>query len=364
LWLRGVGTAAWFPSMSSPTRRLRFVAAFVVVVAAVLAAAAYAYDNSRSDVIARGVTIGGVDVGGLTVAEARARVQARLVQPLGRPVTVTAPGHVWQLTSLDAAVTVNTDALVAQALRASRHGSLFTRVVRGLRNGAVAHDVPVPISFSHAAVRAFDARIRTALDRDPRDATVTPGASGPRVSPSVAGLKVNSDVLGRDVEHALLGRLPSRTLVAPTDQVQPQVSSTQLAAEYPAYIVVNRGSFKLDLYQNLKLTRSYEIAVGMQGLETPAGLYHIQWKQVNPSWYVPHSSWTGKLAGKVIPPGPQDPLKARYMAFDGGAGIHGIDPSEYGTIGHDASHGCVRMRIPDVIDLYSKTPVGTPVYVV
>ena len=51
------------------------------------------------------------------------------------------------------------------------------------------------------------------------------------------------------------------------------------------------------------------------------------------------------------------------MAFNGGAGIHGIDPAEYSSIGHDASHGCVRMRIPDVISLYARTPVGTPVYV-
>jgi predicted dinucleotide-binding enzyme len=33
------------------------------------------------------------------------------------------------------------------------------------------------------------------------------------------------------------------------------------------------------------------------------------------------------------------------------------------TNGHDASHGCIRMMIPDVIDLYSKSPVGTPVYI-
>ena len=102
----------------------------------------------------------------------------------------------------------------------------------------------------------------------------------------------------------------------------------------------------------------------MEGLETPAGLHHIEWKQVDPPWYVPNKAWAGALAGTVVPPGPGDPLKARFMSFEGGAGIHGIDPSEYSSIGHDASHGCVRMRIPDVIALYSKTPVGTPVYIV
>ena len=84
----------------------------------------------------------------------------------------------------------------------------------------------------------------------------------------------------------------------------------------------------------------------MEGLETPAGLHDVEWKEENPPWLVPNKAWAGSLAGKTIPPGPQDPLKARFMSFEGGAGIHGIDPSEYSSIGHDASHGCVRMRIP------------------
>jgi lipoprotein-anchoring transpeptidase ErfK/SrfK len=149
----------------------------------------------------------------------------------------------------------------------------------------------------------------------------------------------------------------------PIHTVKPAVSISQLAARYPAYIIIDRAAFRLRFYQHLKLADTYEIAVGMEGLETPAGLHKIEWKQVDPPWYVPNKAWAGALAGTVVPPGPQDPLKARFMAFEGGAGIHGIDPSEYETIGHDASHGCVRMRIPDVIALYSRAPVGTPVYI-
>ncbi len=128
--------------------------------------------------------------------------------------------------------------------------------------------------------------------------------------------------------------------------------------------MVDRNNFRLRFYNHLKLEHTYEIAVGMEGLETPAGLHKIEWEQVNPPWYVPKKAWAGALAGTVVPPGPGDPLKARFMSFEGGAGIHGIDPSEYSSIGHDASHGCVRMRIPDVIELYSKSPVGTPVYII
>jgi lipoprotein-anchoring transpeptidase ErfK/SrfK len=153
------------------------------------------------------------------------------------------------------------------------------------------------------------------------------------------------------------------TITATSHTVAPKVSRQALAAKYPAYIIVDRHDHVLRFYQHLSLSQTYPIAVGRQGLETPQGLYDVQWKQTNPSWYVPNSAWAGKLAGKTIPPGPDDPIKARWMAFNGGAGIHGIDPSEYSSIGHDASHGCVRMRIPDVIDLYPQVPVGAPIYI-
>jgi lipoprotein-anchoring transpeptidase ErfK/SrfK len=182
--------------------------------------------------------------------------------------------------------------------------------------------------------------------------------------PAQDGLAVDYRALGARIEAALLDPRGSRSVGVPTRHLRPKVTTAELPAKYPAYIVIDRATFSLRFYHHLKLERTYEIAVGMEGLETPAGLHHIEWEQVNPPWYVPKKAWAGALAGTVVPPGPADPLKARFMSFEGGAGIHGIDPSEYGTIGHDASHGCVRMRIPDVIDLYSKSPVGTPVFII
>ena len=49
------------------------------------------------------------------------------------------------------------------------------------------------------------------------------------------------------------------------------------------------------------------------------------------------------------------------MGIFAGAGIHGTDA--IGSIGTAASHGCIRMRIPDVIELYDEVPVGAPVYI-
>ena len=49
------------------------------------------------------------------------------------------------------------------------------------------------------------------------------------------------------------------------------------------------------------------------------------------------------------------------MGIFDGAGIHGTD--EPSSLGSAASHGCVRMAIPDVIELYDQVSVGTPVYI-
>jgi lipoprotein-anchoring transpeptidase ErfK/SrfK len=349
--------------MSSSARRTPILVAGLVAALLVVVVAAYAYDHSHRDVIASGVKIAGVDVGGLHSAAAKTKIQSQLVAPLARPVTVRAGDHTWHLSARGAGLTVDTNALVAQAVEASRSGTIISRTFRGLSGGRVNKDIPLEVSYSHAAVRNLTARVRAGVDRPAENASVRPTASGLATVAARPGVGVDNTALAVQVERALTEASAPRSITVPTRVVRPQVTTSQLASKYPAYIVIDRSGFTLRYYHRLKLDHSYPIAVGMQGLETPAGNYSIQWKQVNPPWYVPNSAWAGSLAGQTIPPGPQDPLKARFMSFDGGAGIHGIDPSEYSTIGHTASHGCVRMTIPDVIDLYAKTPVGTPVFI-
>jgi lipoprotein-anchoring transpeptidase ErfK/SrfK len=349
-------------SRASPVPR-RGRLAIGAAILLVLAAAMYLYDHSRRDVIADGVRIDGVNVGGMREAAALTRIQRVLVARLERPVTVYSGSHQWTLGTREAGLVFDARKMVSQAVAVSREGSIFGRTMRGLLGGSVKRDIPLAVSYSRRAVRKLTARVRASVDRPPRDAEVQPSTTGLSEVAGQDGLAVESDRLSARIERAFAETGPSRGVTVPVHRTRPAVTTSQLAARYPAYIIIDRGAFRLRLYEHLKLASTYEIAVGMEGLETPAGLHKIEWKQVDPPWYVPNKAWAGSLAGTVVPPGPADPLKARFMSFDGGAGIHGIDPSEYETIGHDASHGCVRMRIPDVIALYSRTPVGTPVYI-
>jgi lipoprotein-anchoring transpeptidase ErfK/SrfK len=349
--------------MSAMRKAILIPIGLVVVLLAGAGAALAAYDHSRRELIAPGVRIGRLDVGGLEATAARNRVQRELAASLSRPIVVVAGHRRFHLPAARVHPHVDVNALVDQAVVASRTGSIFARTMRNLKGSPVHVTVPVTVDFKRRPVDRLTRRVAAAVDRAPRDAAVRPSATGLDTTASRDGVEMRR----RALERVLLARLARpharRTVRARLAAVTPKVTTVDLRKKYPAYIIVDRSAFTLRFYKHLHHQKDYPIAVGMQGLETPAGLYDIQWKQVNPSWYVPNSAWAGSLAGKVIPPGPQDPLKARWMAFNGGAGIHGIDPSEYGTIGHNASHGCVRMRIPDVIELYSQVPVGTPVYI-
>jgi lipoprotein-anchoring transpeptidase ErfK/SrfK len=340
------------------------VAAFLAVLGGA-ATATLIYDHGRRDTIGEGITVGGVDVGGLKYDAARAKLRREILEPLRRPIRVDHGHHVWHLTAREAKVATNLDATVDAALARSREGNLLQRTYRGISGGRIDARLEPEVTYSDQAIVRLLGRVRRAIDRPSIDATIKFSASGPQTTPSREGLSVDASSLHRKIRAALGSPTANRRFSARTRHVQPKVSSEEIAARYQTALIVNREAFKLTLYKRLKPVKSYSIAVGAIGLETPAGLYHIQNKAVNPAWTKPNSDWVPeKERGKVVPGGtPENPLKARWLGIFAGAGIHGIDPSEYGSIGHAASHGCVRMRIPDVEDLYPRVPVGAPIYI-
>jgi hypothetical protein len=312
--------------------------------------------------MAHGITVNGVDIGGLTRAQARAKLSAQLLAPLQRTVTILLPsGKRARLNPTTAQVRMDIDRALAQADKLSRRGSILGHVWRDVTGGKIERPLTASLSYSQAAVRATVARIAGRIDHPAQDATVAPQGGALVTTPGHNGAAVQRSVLRRAIVRRLMHANGSDRVRVPVRNVRPDVTEQDLGARYPSYVLVDRNAFQLHLFKNLKLVKSYPIAVGMQGLETPAGLYDIQDKQVDPTWHVPDSDWAGDLAGKTVPPGPDDPLKARWMGFNGSAGIHGT--SELGSLGSAASHGCIRMAVPDVENLYDQVDVGTPVYI-
>jgi len=339
-----------------------------IIIVSVIAAAAvggggvYAYDSSRSDAIADGVRIGDVDVGGLSAAAARRKVADNLVRPLQSPLVVTAAGKTFPLSAREAHISADVDAMVAAAVKRSHEDGLVTRTWRGLTGGRLDAQITPAVAYSRPAVQRIVDRVRVAVSRKAVDATVNFSPEAVAIRKAKIGRTIDSTLLRANIQKALVASTRNRTLVVPVQTVKPKVTGDKLARKYPTILTVDRSGFKISLFKHLKRVKVYPIAVGQAGLETPAGLYKIQDKETNPAWHVPLSSWAGSLAGQVIPGGaPNNPIKARWLGVYDGVGVHGT--SDRASIGSNASHGCIRMLIEDVVKLYDQVPVGTPIFI-
>lgn len=334
------------------------VAVSVLVLGAV---AAYAYDSSQEGEIAEGVTIGGVDVGGMDEAEAERAVRRQLLAPLRHSLKVAYDGESWVLPGETLKLHADIDAAVEQALAESRDGGLPGRLVRYATGGNLVEQLPAEVSYSQPAINRFVREIAAEVGIEPQDATVEAAGAELVVVPADYGRKLRDNLLAEQLNAAVLNADADHTIAARTNPVEPEVTGEEVAEEYPSYLTLERSTYTLRFWKNLKLAKTYTVAVGQEGLETPEGLYHIQNKEVEPTWHVPESDWAGSLAGQSIPPGPSNPLKARWMGIFEGAGIHGTE--ETSSLGTAASHGCVRMSVPDVEELYDLVEVGTPIYI-
>lgn len=322
-----------------------------LLVTAVLAAPVAAPAVEPEDRIAPGVTVAGVDVGERTVAEATAILEAQLRPRLERRLAVHVAGRIYHLEAADAGVVFDPALSARRAYRAGLAAAVGSEV-----------DVRPAVTHDKRAVRALAAEIDRKVRIRARDArlTITVRRMIPRAHRE--GRELDEKALVKRMDAALLSPTEPRKLLARRAKVKPKVTKYGLRRVYPTVVTIDRASTTLRVFKQLKHRHTYRVAVGAAGYETPTGLYRIQNKAVNPVWTAPNKPWAGLYAGRSVAGGsPENPLKARWLGIANGVGIHGT-AAEY-SIGTRASHGCIRMRVRDVIDLYPKVPVGSPVLI-
>ncbi len=312
---------------------LRTLAAFVVAAGLACAAAPAA---APTRVIPAGVTVGGVHVGELSAEPARLMVEAAFA----RPVSVAYRGTTLQITPAQVAAAISVDRAVSSALAATPHS-----------------EIALPVRYSAARLDRLVARLAHRYGRPAVAARVIGAtAGGPRFSPARTGLAVNVKTM-----HAALVQLLEDGTRAPLQLLTKPVPANVTPSHFGPVIVITRGANTLRLYDSHRLVRTFRVATGQAIYPTPAGIWHIVNKQRNPWWYPPTTSvWAKGL--KPVPPGPSNPLGTRWMGLDAaGVGIHGTDAPA--SIGYSASHGCVRMQVPEAEWLFEHVRVGTPVVV-
>jgi len=337
---------------------LRTVKILVVLaaLAAVALTAMYVYAGSKSEEIASGITIEGVEVGGLNSTEAIRKVSRQLDLEYRRSLKVQYNSKTFKITPDQVDLRLDVKTAVDKALERSKNGSFVKRSLRDIRKKRIEESYQVQPKLAQAEVKAQVDLIAKELNRPASDASVQFSSVGISVKESKDGEAIDSESLSWKIRNRLLTPSSKPVIQIKTAKVKPKVKTDDLPGLYPTVLIVDRGSSRLRFFKDLKLSKTYEVSVGTKEFPTPLGTFRIQSQQKNPVWHVPDAEWAGDYRGKTIKPGKRNPLKSRWMGFSGSVGFHGT--ASVDEIGGPASHGCVRMRVPDIKDLYEQVHVG------
>ena len=151
----------------------------------------------------------------------------------------------------------------------------------------------------------------------------------------------------------VLSRLAMAAAVAVILAVQ-AMAQTMAPAAPKRLIVVSLQDRKLALLEDGQVKKVYPVAVGKASSPSPQGTFTIERRVANPTYS--HN-------GKVVPPGPGNPVGSRWMGLSiHGYGIHGTN--EPRSIGKASSHGCIRLAKADLEELYPQLHVGDTVVLI
>jgi lipoprotein-anchoring transpeptidase ErfK/SrfK len=309
----------------------------VVLVAAGFGAAVPAAGVSLP-VVPDGVEVGSVEVGGLISVQA----EERLARAYAQPIRFHFGGQRWAADPERLGARADARAAIERALTAKR-GAKLSFAVR----------------VDRKAVARYVARLDKRYARPAKDAELTglSSALAPTFTKAEPGRRVARNVMTKRIVGALRSSFRKGQLELELVPVEPEMTP----ADYGSIIVIRRGSNRLTLFDGPTAVRTFTIATGAAEFPTPVGNFEIVVKERDPTWNPPDSDWAKDA--KPIPPGPGNPLGTRWMGLDVYAvGIHGTPDAA--SLGYSASHGCIRMAIPEAEWLFEQVEVGTPVYIV
>jgi len=352
----------WFqlPRLGRPPVWLIVVLTTMAVVIAATAAASYAYDRATTDRILPGVRIAGVDVSGMTRDRALRALRPVVKAGLARTVDVQAGDQHWNLTMGDLGMKMRPRKAVSRAFELSASLSWTSRVYHRLTHNSVNASIDMPVAYPRAEIRHFVADVAApAVESTSRSAEFTIDGNQLAIRHARLGAETPLTAAGHAIVAAMQKGRSSVRL--PVETVEPEVTDASLGKT----LTVDETTNTLRLWDGFHVVRTYPVATAMFGFTTPIGVWHVVNKVENPTWVNPCLGQPGCWAASepaTIPPGPDNPLGTRALYLDApGIRIHGT-PSDY-SIGTYASHGCIRMHIPDSEALYPFVPVGTKVVI-
>jgi lipoprotein-anchoring transpeptidase ErfK/SrfK len=338
------------------SRRVLIVTVLAVGLVVVGSVAATARVKGSADRMLKGMRIDGVDVGGMTRQQALETVQRHLTPKLQSQVTVVADKRRFTVTPARLGRVAEVSQTVDRAL-AGRGLPWIAKVWYRVSGQSANRNLPMRYNDNSAQVASFVRTVAGKVDRSVQDATIRLTNGRPDVLHAHTGWSLDQAAAKTMVASALAAGHPA-SVTMPGHVLQPKVTDRRAGAT----ITIDKGSNQLTLYKALKVVKRYRVATAKSGFTTPSGTWKVIDKIVNPSWHNPAPHGWGAGMPLVIPPGPGNPLGTRALRLNSpGILIHGTFNA--GSIGTYASHGCIRMRIPDSVDLFPRVPMGTKVLV-
>ncbi|MEX2275380.1 MAG: L,D-transpeptidase/peptidoglycan binding protein [Actinomycetota bacterium] len=335
---------------------IALVAGVAMLAAGGTAYAAVRYDDSNARQIMPGVTVAGVDVGGMNRAEAVKAVRLTARESLDSELDVEAAGESWTVTAGELGLRANVAGAVDRAIKASDSMGLFSRVYHRITNESVDKAVELGFKSDKKDIESFVADVTDTVTQEPTDAAVVVEGGDIQFRRAQTGRTLDTKAALTQMRMALERQQTQVKL--PVETVKPEVAEADLGYT----ILVSRESNSLRVYKGFDIARTYGVATGTSEFPTPTGAFEIINKVENPTWVNPDPTGWGSGLPASIPPGPGNPLGTRALYLDApGIRIHGTYAED--SIGTAASHGCIRMRIADSEELYPIIPIGTPVYV-
>jgi lipoprotein-anchoring transpeptidase ErfK/SrfK len=291
--------------------------------------------HGKPKLIPLGVTVGGIHVGGLSATAAYIVVRAAFRAPL----VLQAGAHREMVNPANLGAIAYAKAAVAHA-----------------RSASAGAAIPLGVSIHGRTVRELVDSLAKKYEREPIDSKLLLRHLQPYVTEGQPGKTLDRKASVAAILQAL--RENRRTgIKLPWVEIPQEISRKT----FGSVVVIRRGSNRLFLYKGMKPWHSFVVATGQSVYPTPLGRFQIVVKWKDPWWYPPDSPWA--QGAKPIPPGPGNPLGTRWMGLSSpGVGIHGTPDSA--SLGYSASHGCIRMYIPQAEWLFEHVDVGTPVYIV
>ena len=342
---------------------LLVVLAAVLVLGLLSAGAAYAairYEHAHADRIMPGVSVEGVDVSGMTQAQAIEAVRAAAHAELQKPITVSVGHDHWTVSPATLGQRATVTAAVSRAMKAGQDLGTLDRAWHRLRGESLGVSIPLDVTSAGHGVADFASMIAKRTYVAPVDASIgiTPSQDDITTIHAQTGAKLDAAAAKVAIQRALA---QGKSHVAlHTSKVQPKVTDDSLGHT----VVVRLNQNRLYLYDGFQVVRSWSVATAKPGFTTPAGVWRIYDKKVDPTWYNPAVNGWGAGEPAVIPGGPGNPMgpRAIYITAPGLIRIHGT--SDEASIGRYASHGCIRMHNDEVVQLYPEVEVGDHVVIV